>query len=62
MLVQASQSQTDHLLWRDAIRDMLGGIELADKTVVFNPEILLGRVQTEESRWKKWFDSFFRSA
>ena len=56
------RSQTDHLLWRDAICDMLDGMVQEDKTVAFNAEIPLSRVQTEEDRWKKWFDSLLRCA
>jgi len=61
MLIQVSQSMRDHEAWRDAVKDLLGGSEQPDRTIVFNAERLLSRVEAEEGRWKEWFNNFYRS-
>lgn len=61
MLIQASQSKQDHILWRDAISDLLCGTYQGDKTVGFDAVKLQNRIDTEEDRWEKWFERFDKS-
>ncbi|MCH8144920.1 MAG: alpha/beta fold hydrolase [Gemmatimonadetes bacterium] len=58
MLIQVSQNRRDHLRWRNAIRDILGGIDRGERTIGFDPDHLLAVLAAEEPEWEAWFASF----
>ena len=62
MMVQTSTSLDEHRLWRDAIRDLLKGVDIQDTgTVLLDEQILMERVADEEDLWRAWYDKFIAS-
>ena len=61
MMVQTSTSVDEHRIWRDEIRGLLGGEGMGEGTVLFDDQILMKRVASEEWRWRAWYDRFMAS-
>ena len=61
MMIQTSTSLDEHAIWRDSIRDLLGGEGMGEGTVLFDEQILMKRFASEEPRWRAWFDKFVAS-
>jgi len=61
MMIQTSISVDVHNQWRDAIRDLLDGVDIGEGTVLIDDQKLIQQVADEEGRWRKWFDEFQES-
>ena len=58
MMVQTSTSVEEHRIWRDAIRDLMGGVDVGNGVVLFDDRELLERVAAEEDDWRAWYHRF----